>query len=78
MRFMAESTSLPDESSTVKSGFWDLAERTHNTIPFPLGLMTLVMAGPFVLSTKSESLPSVQQATNYTLRRDLIICFRAV
>lgn len=35
---MAESTSLPDESSTVKSGFWGLAETKHDTIPFPSGL----------------------------------------
>lgn len=38
MQFMADSTSLPDESSRVKSGLWGLAERKHHNIPFPLGL----------------------------------------
>lgn len=40
--------------------------------------MTPVMAGPLVLSTKSDLLPSVQQASNYTLRRDLIIYLEVV
>lgn len=40
--------------------------------------MTPVMAGPIVFSTKSDSLPGVPQANNYTLRRDLIIYFRVV
>lgn len=36
------------------------------------------MAGPFVLSTKSDLLHGVEQANNYTLRKDLIIYFKVV
>lgn len=35
---MAESISQPDESSTVKSGFWSFAETKYDIMPFPPGL----------------------------------------